>query len=68
MKSYRFAALLALSLTASLAHAARDEVLIQQARKNQLAHEAQAGKADQATAGHSAQDRNAATVPQRRHG
>jgi hypothetical protein len=40
MKSYRIAALLALSLSATLAHAARDEQLIQQTHKNQLAHDA----------------------------
>lgn len=58
MKSYRFAALLALALTASFAHAARDETLIQQTRKNQAAHDAQAKQE------HDKQAASAATAPQ----
>jgi hypothetical protein len=48
MKSYRFAALLVLSLSASIAHAGRDQILIQQTRMNQLAHDARVEKARQA--------------------
>ncbi|WP_036164705.1 hypothetical protein [Massilia sp. 9096] len=69
MKSYRLAALLAavvtLSLSASFAHAARDETLIQQTRKNQVAHDAQARQE------HDKQAATAATAPQqpqRQHG
>lgn len=40
MKPYFSAVLLSLSLIAVTAHAARDEALIQQTRKNQLAHDA----------------------------
>jgi hypothetical protein len=50
MKPYRCAAaLLALSLclAAALAHAGRDEILIGQTRKNQLAHDACVRKARQ---------------------
>jgi hypothetical protein len=73
MKTTRFAALLALSLSASIVHAARDETLIQQTRKNQLAHDAQASKAGQDLAGRHSQEKDgarSATAPQaqRQHG
>jgi hypothetical protein len=75
MKTYRFAALLALSLTASFAHAGRDETLIQQTRKNQLEHDAQAQQSSQDLAGHHQQEKDAtgaatASQPQqqRHHG
>jgi hypothetical protein len=73
MKTTRFAALLALSLSASIVHAARDETLIQQTRKNQLAHDAQDGKAGQNLAGRHSQEKDEARgtttpQPQRQHG
>lgn len=40
MKLHFSAVFLSLSLLAATAHAARDEALIQQTRKNQLAHDA----------------------------
>lgn len=62
MKSYRIAALLALSLSATLAHAARDDTVLQQTRKNQRTHDAQAGEASQPLAGQHAQEKDSASA------
>jgi len=67
MKSYRFAALLAAAATLSLAvpfaHAGRDETLIQQTRKNQLAHDACVDKERQAQAPQQKQDQEQQAAP-----
>jgi hypothetical protein len=70
MKPYRFAAALLalpLCLAASLAHAGRDEMLIGQTRKNQLAHDACVRKARQEQARqptHQQQDSDGAAAGQ----
>lgn len=63
MKSHHLAALLALSLAASFAHAGRDETLIQQTRKNQLAHDACVEKAHQAQAHQQKQEQEKDAAP-----
>jgi len=64
MKSHNLAALLAaaatLSLAAPFAHAGRDDTLIQQTRKNQLAHDACVDKARQDQAHQQKQEQDAA--------
>jgi hypothetical protein len=67
MKSHHLAALLAaaatLSLAAPFAHAGRDETLIQQTRKNQLAHDACVEQSRQAQARQQKQEQQRDAAP-----